>query len=358
MEKQIKQSQNFVQVVGTLAEMNLEITEKETKLRNFTSGKEKTVTCKVIGKKDFRNPTLLIDVAPTDEETGEVIYTASIGVNMNEVAEIEIDEHGAEKENPQFKAMQTIMSEYITKKDAKEGELPTRVMVKSARLTPNEYVDKNDFSYKVYLPNITTYNVTSSGVPENDIAEGNISGIIRRLIKETRGEEAEETGRLKVELYTFDKQGRTTPVTLIAEADLAESIEDTYEAGDNVQFFFEVISKQVGGAKKVVESGFGGRRKPKTVSGFTVTEYSIFDGSPKFEEDNQYYVSVEDMKEAMKERDILIETKIKDMKEKTKDGKKSKDKTSTTGTARGGLGGRTAKAVAPKEEEQEVKDLF
>ena len=357
MEKQIKQSANFVQVVGTLAEMNFEIVEKKTNLRNFKSGKEKEVTCKVVAKKDFKNPSLLVEVSPVDED-GNIRYTAMVGINMNEVPEFMLEEDGKQQDNPQFKAMQTIMEEYITKKDAKEGEIPTRVMVKSARLQPNEYVDKNTFDYKVYLPNISTYNVTSTGVPEYDIAEGNISGIIRTITPEMKGGESEEeTGRLKVELYTFDSKGKASPVTLIAEEDLAEQLADAYQAGDSVKLYYEVLTKQIGGAPKKTNSAFG-RRGANTVSGFTVTEYSIFNGDEKFEEEHDLYISIDDMKEAMKQREILIETKIKDMKEKTKDGKKSKDKTSTTGTARGGLGGRTAKAVAPKEEEQEVKDLF
>lgn len=353
MEKQIKQSQNFVQVVGTLAEMNFEVVEKETTLKNFKAGKEKKVTCKVVAKKDFKNPSLLVEVSPVDEE-GNVRYTAMVGVNMSEVAEFSLDEDGKQQENSAWKEMMTIMSDYIPKKDAKEGEVPTRVMVKSARLQPNEYVDKKTFDYKVYLPNISTYHVTSNGVPEYDIAEGNISGIIRAITPELKGGDSEEeTGRLKVELYTFNSTGKASPVNLIAEQDIAEDLNDAYQAGDSVKLYYEVLTKQIGGAPKKTTSAFG-RRESNTVSGFSITEYSIFNGDEKFEEEHELYISIEDMKEAMKERQILIETKIKEAKEKGKEDKKDKP---STGTSRGGLGGRTTKATEPKEE-QSVGELF
>ena len=77
--------------------------------------------------------------------------------------------------------------------------------------------------------------------------------------------------------------------------------------------YYEVIVKHIGN-KKTSSGGFG-RRESNIVSGFAVTEYSIFRGDDKFEEENEYYISVDAVKKLLEERDVMIENKIKEKKE-------------------------------------------
>ena len=346
---------------GVLLETNIEIEEnKKVKIKNFRGdGLEKEVTCNVAKKKEFKNPSLLIECSPTDEK-GNIIGTYQVGVDFAQigfgVASKEFDKDGKVVDSGNFKGIETVLDEYITRKDALEktannkkiaekkanGEEviagvdydviePTRLFVKSGFLSPNEYASKEG-EYKVYLPTITTYNVTSRGVPENDICEGSISGIIRAIKDEVFNDE--ETGRLKVDFYFFDSKGETYPVELTVEKDLADDFKDLYENGTSCKIYYDILTRQIG-AKTVTSSNGGfGRREKHTVSGYTVNEYSVFKGEEPFEEESEYFIDKADMKKAMQSREITIEQKIKDAKDKA-------DKPKTTKS--GGLGNKASK---------------
>lgn len=345
--KQIKKSFNNLQVVGTLAEMNLEYIENN-KIELEVNGTKQEVVCNSIKKKEFKNPMFLVDVAPVDED-GKVRYESSVGIEgFGANSKTVVD--GKIVENSRFKELETIMNKYVSKKDAKEGETPTRVNV-TGSLSVNEYVNKQTYDFKS-IPQVMMYKMTSTGVPEYDIAEGNISGIIRKFTDELKGGESEElTGRMKVEFYIFDKDGKTQPVNLIVESDLVEAVKDAYQPTDSVTFYYDILTKTVGARKNNNQSAFG-RREQNTVSGFQITEFSIFKGDLPFEAENDRYVPVELMQEAMKAREIMIEQKIKEAKEK-----ESKPSGSTSnGTSRGGLGVTRTPKTTKKEEQEAPKD--
>ena len=307
---EIKASINNCQICGVLKEMNLEEITKEVTLKG-ANGVEKKVTCQQIAKKEFKNPTFLIEV----NRDGQI---SDVGVDFFPASEKKLDDNGQLIDNPNYKAMKTVLENYVPK--IKDAENATRVKV-DGLLGVNEYVSKDTYEFKSF-PQINGFRITSTNVPEEDIADCEISGIIRSIVPETKGEDAEETGRLKVELYTFNRNAETTPFTFIVEADLADDFNSFYEAGQSVKLYYEIITKQVG-AKKPATGGFG-RRESHMVSGFNVTEYSVFRGDEPFEEENEYYIDVEDMKKSLNERDIKIENMIKTAKEN-----KDKPKTSS-----------------------------
>ena len=294
---EIKQSINNAQVIGVLKEINLEEVTKEVTLKG-ANGVEKKITCQQIAKKEFKNPTFIIECKGMD-----------IGVDFFPASEKKLDENGNIVDNSNFKAMKTVLENYVPK--IKDAENATRVKI-DGMLANNEYVSKDTYEYKAF-PQINGFRITSTNVPEEDSADCEISGIIRSIIPETRGEDAEETGRLKVELYTFNKQAETTPFTFIVEQDLADDFNNFYEAGQSVKLYYEILTKQIG-AKKPTTGGFG-RRESHMVSGFSVTEYSVFRGDEPFDEENEYYIDVEDMKKALNERDIKINNMIQKTKE-------------------------------------------
>ena len=113
-----------------------------------------------------------------------------------------------------------------------------------------------------------------------------------------------------------------------------------YENGDSVKLYYEILTKQIGGTKVAKEGGFG-RRDTKIVNGFSVTEYSVFRGEEKFEEEADLYIPLDAMKTAMKAREVMIEQKIKDAKEKKDKPKETKGK---------GLGSKPPKAEHVEEE--------
>ena len=327
---EIKASINNAQVIGELLEMNLEEITKEVTLKG-ANGVEKKVTCQQMAKKDFKNPMFLVDVKGN-----------AIGVDFFPASEKKLDENGQLVDNPNFKSLKTVLENYIPKNNAKDGEVPTRVKIDGI-LSANEYVNKDTYEFKS-ITQVNGFRITSTGVPEEDSADCEISGIIRSIVPETKGEDAEETGRLKVELYTFNRNAETTPFTFIVEADLADDFNSFYEAGQSVKLYYEIITKQVG-AKKTTTGGFG-RRESHMVSGFSVTEYSVFRGDTAYEEESEYYINPEDMKQALNERDIKINNMVNTAKE-NKDKPKSSPKGASSSGAKANPFGSASTKKSP-----------
>ena len=327
---EIKASINNAQVIGELLEMNLEEITKEVTLKG-ANGVEKKVTCQQMAKKEFKNPMFLVDVKGN-----------AIGVDFFPASEKKLDENGQIIDNPNFKSLKTVLENYIPKNNAKDGEVPTRVKIDGI-LFANEYVNKDTYEFKS-ITQVNGFKITSTDVPKEDSADCEISGIIRSIIPETKGEDAEETGRLKVELYTFNRNAETTPFTFIVEADLADDFNSFYEAGQSVKLYYEIITKQVG-AKKPTTGGFG-RRESHMVSGFSVTEYSVFRGDTAYEEESEYYINPEDMKQALNERDIKIDNMVKTAKE-NKDKPKSSPKGASSSGAKANPFGSASTKKSP-----------
>lgn len=295
---ELKQSINKAQIVGTLKEINLELSTKETTLRG-ANGVEKKVTCNVLTKKEFKNPTFLIEAKGCD-----------IGVNFFPTYEKKLNENNEVVDNPNYKALLSAFENYVPK--SVDSDNATRVIV-NGNLMPNEYVDRNG-EFKSF-PQINAFSISSSDVPKEDTTDSEISGVIHTIIDETRGEENESTGRLVVELYTFDRNSALLPLKFVVESDIASDFSELYEAGQSVCLSYEILTRQVGGTKKSVGTGFG-RRESHMVSGFSITEYSVFRGDDPFDEENEYYVDIETVKKALAEREAMIETKITEAKNK------------------------------------------
>ena len=324
---EIKPSTNNTQVIGTLDEMNLEETTKEVTLRG-ANGVEKKVQCRHIAKKEFRNPMFTVDV---NEMT--------VGVDFFPVSEKKLDDNGNIVDNPRFASMETVMNKYVTKLQAvKDGSTPTRVKI-DGNLAENLYIDGNTFEPKS-IQQVQGFQITSSSVPEDDIADCEITGVIGKIIPETNGSDGEETGRLKVTLYTFNRNAEVIPFTFIVEQDLVDDFTSFYEVGQSVKLYYEIITKQVGQQKQTT-GGFG-RRESHRVSGFSVTEYSVFRGSEPFDEENEYFVDVDTVKQALNERDIKIDNMVKAKKEEGSKPKTSSPK-GASGTAKANPFGSSTK---------------
>jgi len=310
----MKNSINNAQVIGTLKEMNLELVTKEVTLGNGTS-KEKKVTCQQFAKKEFKNPMFTVEVNGSD-----------IGVDFFAVSEKKLDDNGNVVDNPRFKSFVTIFENYVPK--MVDAENATRVKIDGS-LRENGYVDKNTFDWKSFMV-INGFSMTSSNVPEEDSSDSEISGVITNIMHEIKADET-ETGRLLVELYSFDNNGDGFPIKLVVESDMARDFESYYEIGQSVKLYYEVAIKQVGGAKPTV-GGFG-RRDSKRVSGFTVTEYSVFRGEDPFEEENDYYVTVDEVLAVKNAREIMIKKKQDEAKNAPKGGSNVKPSPKATASA-------------------------
>lgn len=287
---ELKRSINKFQIVGTIDEINLKVDNNVVNKRNSRI-KGAIIKC------DFKNPSVTINV------NGQII-----GVNFYPTYK-QVEKDGKIIDNPRYKALETIMN----------YEKGIRVLA-NCSLSENSYVDDkgNEPEFKSF-PQLSAFQITSSNVSDDDTADGRISGVVKSIKDEVRNEE--ETGRIIVEFYYMITDGSgdiiATPINLIVESDLADDFKDMYPIGSNCILDVEIINRQVGGNKKKVEGHFG-RRESKVVDGFTVEEFSCFGGDPTLEEENEYFVSVDDMKELLKERKVMIEAKISEKKSEHK----------------------------------------
>lgn len=333
---EIKRSANWLEVIGTLQEVNLKVEEKDVELK--ANGSTKKVTCRQINKVEWKNPSITVESHIKDED-GEDRYTAQIGIDFFPTNEKKLDEDGKVVENPRFAEMLKLVDEFVPQIKATKETPATRVHV-SGSLGANEYASAKDgknFEFHSYTQ-LNGFKCVATSQAD-DIAEGYVSGVIRSIKNEVRGEEAEETGRLKVEFYTFDYQGNAQPINFIVESDMADDFTDMYENGDSCKVNYEVVKRHVGDTKKK-SSAFG--RSSKLTSGFDVTEFVIFGGEEPYEEENENYVDVKDMKVAMANRQNFIDQTIADAKEKAKE-----KSNGGSGSVKKGLGRK------PKTEEAE-----
>ena len=265
-----KKSMNTVVIVGTLAEVgNLVFDEKmENKSNKKLVG--------AITRSDFKKPAFVVDV------NGQ-----KIGVNTMPVYKKKVDDKGNLVDNDRFKAFEKIMT----------YEVGTRIEIKGSISVGSPYMGKNGIIEPVSI-NMFSMSTTSAG--EDDYAEGKVSGYIKSIKPEVKGEDEDETGRLLVDFWLYNEYNdvkEISPFTLIVEEDVADDFEDTYSDGDNAVLDFDIVSRQVGGKKS--KSAFG-KRESKIVGGFSITEYSVFSGEPALDDESEYYIDEDDFKKLFK----------------------------------------------------------
>ena len=322
----IKKSFNEMQIVGAVEEVNLEFL-KDQKIELRREDFKKEVICDTV---DFRKSIMTVRVERKDEDgnsLGETIVPVELRTLFNQNSK-SLNDKGEVEENKGFKALETI----ATYKKGTRVKITTR----ADAIQENGYASRDGWISK---PRFIAQYVTSTNVPEEDKADAKITGVIRNIKPEIKNEE--ETGRLFVEFYMFNYQGDTYPVTLAVNEDLADDFKDAYELGASCQLDVELVSRTVGKPKVNKEKAFG-RRASKIVEGYTITEINVFGGDPVFEEENEYFVDIKDMKKAIEARELMIEQKIKDKAEKDKGGNTAKQK---------GLGQRRAVIEDVEDEE-------
>lgn len=280
---------NSIQAVGTIEELNFNIETKKVTLKG--NGKEKEVTCKQIGKKNFSSPNVTIKV-----------NDSIVGFNFYPTNEKKLDEDGNVVDNPRFKAIQTI-SEY---------EKGTRVKVDGTFANSEYPTESGEFKSFTQL---YAFNMTSTGVGDEDYCDGSLGGYINKIKTEMKDER--ETGRKIVEFLYLNNNGDIFPMNLILDKDLVRAFEEMYSKGDSAVLDIECVTRTVGTTEKKT-SGFG--RESHRTSGYTVTEFKIFGGGKALKEENPNYISKSDVEKKLEERDVMIEQKIKDKKSSNKKG--------------------------------------
>lgn len=266
-----KKSMNTVVIVGTLAEVG--------NLKKFYLKDGKEVEKKngyddvVIKAADFKKPVFVIDV------DGQKIGVKIFPVYM-------------EKKPDKFKAMETIM----------DYEVGTRVKVNGLITVGDPYLTKN--GNVSVSTDITMYSLSTSNVPDEDYAIGEVSGYVKGTKPEVDNE-GEETGRVNVDFWLYNEYNddkSLKPFSLISTEDNAEACDNEFSESGNAVIQFNIVSTRVGLVQESSNGGFGSKSS-KFKKGYTKIEYVPFYGKLFDDDDDEYadfYIEENDIKNFLK----------------------------------------------------------
>lgn len=212
-----------------------------------------------------------------------------------------------------YKGLKTVKDEYVSV--AKVGkEQADKVRVTAGQLGVNDYVG-GDGQVKSY-PQLSTNFINR--VQANDEfdpkAEFEVELVVQSVVEET-DKEGEETGRVKLKGFVPQYGGAIAPLEFVAEGEGAEYIRDSYEKGNTVKIYGDIVNK-VEITKIQQEVGFG-KPKEKIKRNFT-REYLITGGSEPYEEENKNAYDLKVIKKALTEREVYLEGLLQKAEEKAK----------------------------------------
>lgn len=252
-----------------------------------------------------------------DAISGEVdVLTSSDSIHTINVFSFKLNKEG--KESGLYKGFDTIRREY--KSIEQHGkELADKVRIEQAKIGKNEYVGQ-DGEFKSY-PRLTANFINR--IKDNDVfepkAKFTLEMVVASMAEEKRN--GEETGRLILKGYvpgyqeTNDDIRKIFPFdVVVAESHSVNYVQNTYERGNTVTIFGEIINQTIV-TKKEVDVGFGAPQEQ--VNRREVREFVVTGGTPPYDEDDKNAYSLDMIKTALKNREIAIEKKKDEKKAKT-----------------------------------------
>lgn len=159
----------------------------------------------------------------------------------------------------------------------------------------NDYVNsKNELKESIRIEGkfLNDCDKNSDGTSVYD-AIGVVEGYIESIIPETRGEDANPTGRLKVALLTNDFFGNLIPMrNLYVESDMADDFGSIYEVGQTAKFTIQYISSK--SQKETKKTAFGKMHVDET----NYLQMIIIGGDEPFDSDDERAISSATIKAA------------------------------------------------------------
>lgn len=216
--------------------------------------------------------------------------------------EYSIKEDGSHKENKNYPKILEWAEN--AKSIAKTNfEDATEVSVQGAFAT-SDYVNREDKLIEAVKIDAAFFNDLDGDYKGN----ADIEGYIQAIIPETKGEDKEETGRLRVTVLTNDFFGNIIPVkNIIVPSELREAFEDGYEVGQTAKFFIDFVLHE-GEAKPKKTGGIGVQR---VTEGASYVEMILTGADPALDEDDENAYSKEAIRIGLAERkaelDKLVE---------------------------------------------------
>ena len=220
------------------------------------------------------------------------------------VQEYNIKEDGSHKENKNYTTILAWANKAKSLASLKDGETATEVTIQGSFAT-NDYVDRNEKLIEGLKIDAAFFNDLDGDYK----GTADIEGYIYAVTPETKGEDAVETGRLRVTVLTNDFFGNIIPVkNIIVPAELRDAFEDGYEVGKTAKLFVDFILHK-GEEKPKKTGGIGVQR---TTDGASYVEMILTGADPALEEDDEKAYSREAVKIGLNERKV----KLDEIKEK------------------------------------------
>lgn len=214
------------------------------------------------------------------------------------VMEYSIKEDGSHKENKAYpkvvewadKAKSIAKSTY---------DNATEVSIQGA-FAPNDYVNKEEKLIEALKIDAGFFNDLDGDYK----ATADIEGYIQSIVPETKGEDQNETGRLRVTILTNDFFGNIIPVkNIIVPAELKDAFEDGYEVGQTAKVFVDFVLHK--GEEKPKKSG--GIGVQKSTDGKSYVEMILTGADPAIDEDEENAFSKEAVRIGMAERKAALD---------------------------------------------------
>lgn len=205
---------------------------------------------------------------------------------------------GTKKENEAY--AKTLEWANSVKSVAKVGwDEATEVSLQCSFAT-NDYVNKEEKLIEALKQDIAFIN----DVDGEYGATADVEGYISAITPEVKGEDKEETGRLRVTILTNDFFGNIIPVkNIIVPAELKEAFEDGYGVGQTAKVFI-TYELHKGEEKPKKTGGIGVQR---TTDGKSYVEMILTGADPAIDEDEEGAFSKEAVRICLAERKAMLE---------------------------------------------------
>lgn len=290
----------------------------ETTQTNLRQSNAKAISEGIVSEIDLKEVT----------EEGKKRIEGSVTIKTDDVNFVRYNVKVNEKtasgaDNKTYAGIQTVMNEYKSIAQVGEDEAD-RVRV-SGDL--NIYTGAMDGVTRVgYKSNF--FNRLKNPDEMEQKAEFTIEVFINSITPEVNSE-GEETGRINVKGWTVTFAG-VEPITLIADGDVAAAVDSTFEPGQTVEFYGDIVNNRI---EKVTEIPVAIGKPRRKVETSYKNELIITGASEAYEEgvSAEKPYEADTIKAAIQER----QNKLEEAKAKAQSGQKSTSAAKPSAAAKG-----------------------
>lgn len=220
----------------------------------------------------------------TDPKTGEKHIEGTVTVKTSDKNFITFTVYSKEKKNDKtdnktYAGLITVMNEFQSVVDAGDNADYIRV---NGQLNPYRGQNGNEIiGYRGSFFN-RIRNVENLETDASFEVEMFIQSIVPEMGKDADGEMS-ETGRLKITGWVPTYNG-IEPVDLIVPEDLADACENTYEPGQTVEFYGDIINNSI---EEIIEKPVAFGKPKKEVRRTYINELVVTAGSKPYDGDEE-----------------------------------------------------------------------